>query len=149
MQNKSAAYKRGQTWACSAIVNLSLSLADIERQCDEGSAFNTSESARDFDCGARDFAFGYFKTARPHDKSAEPTDIHTEKTVLRAAQASIQKPVTQYRIAAADTTFALAEKVNNLLQEGWECQGGISVTVNSSDSDWYYQALVHRNLEQK
>ncbi|MBI2050640.1 MAG: DUF1737 domain-containing protein [Parcubacteria group bacterium] len=40
----------------------------------------------------------------------------------------------------------LIEAVNKLMREGWVCQGGVSVSVDSHSSQYYFlQAMIHTN----
>jgi hypothetical protein len=49
----------------------------------------------------------------------------------------------EYRIAEADSRKELQEKVNRLLAEGWDLQGGVCVSFSpQSGKWWFYQALV-------
>lgn len=55
----------------------------------------------------------------------------------------------EYRVIAADSTIVLTEEVNKASQEGWQLQGGISVSVavynygSAGNSETYivYQAM--------
>lgn len=49
-----------------------------------------------------------------------------------------------YMIAEASSAAELESKVNVLLQQGWELQGGLSVATYGAGQWWYYQALVRR-----
>ncbi len=50
----------------------------------------------------------------------------------------------RYMVVEEESAEDLQEKVQALIDEGWEPQGGISVATNSALSWYYYQALVKR-----
>ena len=55
-----------------------------------------------------------------------------------------------YQIATAETTDGLTNKVKELLNAGWKCQGGVFVEryfVNSESKDRFHQALVKEEAE--
>lgn len=45
--------------------------------------------------------------------------------------------IVDYQLVQEKMTGSFLAKVKRLMQEGWEPQGGVSVTSN-----WYYQAMV-------
>lgn len=52
----------------------------------------------------------------------------------------------EYTVATSNTTKLLKEIVNKRLNEGWRCQGGITVAV-TADGPIFYQALVYNKPE--
>jgi hypothetical protein len=50
----------------------------------------------------------------------------------------------RYQIVEATTVQELQEKVQHLIWEGWEPQGGVSVATYGAGSWWYYQAMIMR-----
>ena len=55
----------------------------------------------------------------------------------------------EYQIVQGPST-AIAKVVNNMIAQGWECQGGIDVTLNTDNPRerkvlTYYQAMIKKN----
>ena len=53
----------------------------------------------------------------------------------------------EYKIIEAHYTDTLARLVNVLIGEGWEPQGGVAITFDSSNNAVYIQAMVRRGVE--
>jgi len=47
-----------------------------------------------------------------------------------------------YHIVEAQSAAQLQEKVQELIDQGWQPQGGISVATYAAGTWWYYQAMV-------
>jgi len=50
----------------------------------------------------------------------------------------------KYRIAEANSAHDLQKKVQQLIEQGWEPLGGLSVATYGAGMWWYYQALIKR-----
>ena len=53
---------------------------------------------------------------------------------------------TEYRVVVRSSLLELNKDVNYFLKEGWVCQGGISLSLDSYGSFIYAQAIV-KNYE--
>jgi hypothetical protein len=53
---------------------------------------------------------------------------------------------TEYRVVVRSSPLELNKDVNYFLKEGWVCQGGISLSLDSYGSFIYAQAIV-KNYE--
>lgn len=51
----------------------------------------------------------------------------------------------RYVVVEAQSAAQLQLKVQDLLDQGWELQGGVSVATYSMGSWWYFQAMVNRS----
>jgi hypothetical protein len=49
---------------------------------------------------------------------------------------------TEYRVIVRNTLSELNKDVNHFLNEGWVCQGGISLSLDSYGSFIYAQAII-------
>jgi hypothetical protein len=47
-----------------------------------------------------------------------------------------------YHIVEAQSATQLQEKVQELIDQGWQPKGGISVATYAAGTWWYYQAMV-------
>lgn len=49
----------------------------------------------------------------------------------------------KYRVLEAETRLTLVREVRELIDQGWQCQGGVSVTYNPKTHQFIYaQAMV-------
>ena len=48
----------------------------------------------------------------------------------------------EYMVLEYNELDTLIRKVNEHLKDGWECQGGINVTVSPAKNAWYAQAMI-------
>jgi hypothetical protein len=48
----------------------------------------------------------------------------------------------QYFVVEAQSAKSLQEQVQNLLDQGWEPHGGMSVATYAAGTWWYFQALI-------
>ena len=53
----------------------------------------------------------------------------------------------EYKIVEAYHIDVLVRLVNVLIGEGWEPQGGVAITFDSSNNAVYVQAMVRRGVE--
>jgi Domain of unknown function (DUF1737) len=53
----------------------------------------------------------------------------------------------KYRVVEAQSASELQKKVQKLIQDGWEPQGGLSVATYAAGAWWYYQAVVSRQRD--
>ena len=53
----------------------------------------------------------------------------------------------RYTILEAGSIAELARQVQQLIDEGWEPQGGVSAASNQALVWWYYQAMVRRERD--
>ncbi len=53
----------------------------------------------------------------------------------------------QYRICTGHMTSVLVANVNNAISEGWEPQGGVAISFNSSGEIFLVQAVVKKKEE--
>ena len=49
-----------------------------------------------------------------------------------------------YTIVSGYNAGEVAIKVNSMLQRGWELQGGVTMSLNSSGSQYFAQAMIQR-----
>jgi hypothetical protein len=49
-----------------------------------------------------------------------------------------------YHVVEAGSAAELQQKVQELIDAGWEPQGGLSVATYAAGAWWYYQAMIHR-----
>ena len=49
-----------------------------------------------------------------------------------------------YVVVEAQGASELQQKVQALLAQGWEPQGGVSVATHSAGAWWYFQAVVRK-----
>jgi hypothetical protein len=63
------------------------------------------------------------------------------------AHAALEGPMT-YAIVEAQSAEDLQQKVQTLMDEGWEPQGGLSVGTYAAGVWWYYQAMVRYPTQQ-
>lgn len=57
----------------------------------------------------------------------------------------MMKKITDYDVASGENTVELAERVNEMIGEGWQPHGGMTTTANSvlsGMSDEYLQPMV-------
>jgi hypothetical protein len=50
----------------------------------------------------------------------------------------------RYQIVEASSAQELQQKVQDLINDGWEPLGGLSVATYGAGAWWYYQAMVLR-----
>ena len=53
----------------------------------------------------------------------------------------------EYKIVNANCTEYLEEKVNELIKDGWQLQGGVSISLSESDDYMYFdcaQAMIKK-----
>jgi hypothetical protein len=53
----------------------------------------------------------------------------------------------KYVVVEAQSADELQHKVQALIDQGWEPQGGVSVATHSAGVWWYFQAMVQRRAE--
>lgn len=49
---------------------------------------------------------------------------------------------TEYRVIVKESSYDLIVDINKFLEEGWVCQGGISLSLDSYGSFIYAQAII-------
>ena len=50
----------------------------------------------------------------------------------------------KYLIVSAQSSKELEEKINAMLQDGWQCQGGLSMPIVESNMPIFMQALIYK-----
>lgn len=51
----------------------------------------------------------------------------------------------KYKLVVREGTRSMEEAVNEMLKEGWELQGGVSVSRLNNYNEMYCQAMIKRN----